>query len=302
MSNRSVVYFRCDLCDNLLLPVQTNWHCQVCVVDLCSSCYENTKNKALVLYIDDQNVHSSTTHEMKCTPRSQDTKRPSPDTLVAGESKAIPVLKYPPGVKKPVLYFYASTENKVRAVNVTVSVGKDSDYGLLNAYPHPESLVYANRNYVGLSWDIVLRESTDPTEACSFTHRGRKYPYLYWDTNHIYQRLERGADGVDTVDRSNLESYISRLFHSLGFNERETADFFTYWISAMSTYKCVSFSVTSAQCNVRITPFVPIMRHWIIWSGHHEAGNCIERYRPAHTRPTHQDSTVYAVEWGATEV
>ena len=315
MASRNPGYvYNCDLCgERLDLATGDNWHCFQCTVDLCSCCFEKTGGGRLVLVVDNKVEHMSehamspsrnTFHAMRSQPQTERhcTRRRSRPVTSDRVDQKLP--DFPPGVKKPVLYFYADIHNPYKEIRVTVEVEPWSVSTLSNVYPYPatpkdtqDGKMEALRT---AEWDIILNSASDPFEACSFTVNGERYPYLYWDTTHKFPPLVYGMPGVDTIDLPGLATYVKRLFRTLGYNERETTDFFTYWIGAMSAFEYISFRVTTAQCILDTNPIMPVMRNWIIWTGH-TGTQCIPRVelvREPSVRPTHDSFPVYAVEWG----
>ena len=298
----------CGLCHEPLSLEGDNWHCLQCTVDLCACCYEQTGGGRVVLVIDNKVEHTYE-HAMRSSKRAFGLPKAHPCTrtsrpALGDQKQKLP--NFPPGVKKPVLYFYSAVNNPHTAIRVTIDIEPWAECTLANVYPSPLQLSpndtqdCSARMLRSAVWDIVLNPTSDPHEACSFTVNKERYPYLYWDTTHRFPPLEHGSPGVDTTDVSGLSTYVKRLFCTLGYNERETTDFYTYWIAAMSSFTYISFRVITARCLLKTNPPMPILRNWIVWTGHTQHLRRVEVVRDPSLRPTHDMFPVYAVEWGAT--
>ena len=171
MSNlSSTLQYVCDLCQHILRDGESNWHCHDCVADFCSACFFKTYDGKCNLRINGKLTHTPD-HKMYNSMTAGPIHSPSP-VVIDGGSTVIPALSYPPGVKKPILYFYATPENRLKTLRVAVDVDKESKGALLNAYPTPSGVSTPRTGRLSLFWNIELRSATDPTEACSFDFQG----------------------------------------------------------------------------------------------------------------------------------
>ena len=117
-----------------------------------------------------------------------------------------------PVAKKPVLYLYPQEE---RHLTVTL----DLEGSLDTVYPAPDSQQSTERG-TQASWMVTA--SPDGTLA---DQEGRTYPSLFWDG---YAPLPDPETGF-VVAREDAVSFLEDKLAQLGLNDREAADFITYW-------------------------------------------------------------------------
>ena len=117
-----------------------------------------------------------------------------------------------PVAKKPVLYLYPQEE---RHLTVTL----DLEGSLDTVYPAPDSQQSTERG-TQASWMVTA--SPDGTLA---DQEGRTYPSLFWDG---YAPLPDPETGF-VVAREDAVSFLEDKLARLGLNDREAADFITYW-------------------------------------------------------------------------
>lgn len=124
-----------------------------------------------------------------------------------------PSLRFPPGVKKPVVYMYSKD-----AINVDLKLVFSGD--LTFTYPKYDGGWTANVNSDGIEVD------------------GEKYPYLFWEgtKKDLFYKKENGAIEANKVKKADVVSYLEKTLKKLGLNPTESADFITFWAPQMIKY------------------------------------------------------------------
>lgn len=140
------------------------------------------------------------------------------------------VVNNEPVAKKPVLYLYPQEE---RRLTVTL----DLEGSLDTVYPAPDSQQSTERG-TQASW--VVTASPGGTLA---DREGRTYPSLFWDG---YAPLPDPETGF-VVAREDAVSFLEDKLAQLGLNDREAADFITYWAPHIRAheYTFVSFDAST---------------------------------------------------------
>ena len=135
-----------------------------------------------------------------------------------------------PVAKKPVLYLYPQEE---RHLTVTL----DLEGSLDTVYPAPDSQQSTERG-TQASWMVTA--SPDGTLA---DQEGRTYPSLFWDGHAPLPDPETGF----VVAREDAVSFLEDKLAQLGLNDREAADFITYWAPHIRAheYTFVSFDAST---------------------------------------------------------
>ena len=131
---------------------------------------------------------------------------------------------------KPVLYLYPEQE---RAVTVTL----DLEGTLDTVYPPPERVSSADGR-TRASWTVVAARDGTLTDTS-----GRTYPSLFWDATMTLPEPDAGF----VVSRVDAVAFLEDKLAQLGLNERESADFITYWAPRMRAhdYTFVSFDASA---------------------------------------------------------
>lgn len=243
----------------------------------------------------------------------------------------------PRGTRKPVLYFYRGPQADVSdATELVVTISVEQTQSITVVYPRgdlctsesglgedPTLSVQTDRatmepdKVLSATWVVEVDSKTSARDGhCNVQLRqrdgslcSRPYPYLFWETSHSFGPLLPGQEGVVTIGVRDLDMYFEQLFECLGYNPREAADFFTYWISTMSSYRYISCCIKNAQGVLVTVPEIPTLRKLIVWTGHAALNSATKLWGPQqHSVECHGESLslsgrplcgLYAIEWGA---
>lgn len=152
--------------------------------------------------------------------------------------------RFPPGVMKPVIYFYPQKTTAVRAEFADPS-------GITVSYPE-----------YGTGWDFIA--SPGGKLICG----GKQYPYLYYEMNAAVSFGERGF----VVPKGETVTFLEEKLEYMGFDRDEATDFITYWLPRLEKngYNRIEFvwgDELEALMPLKITP-VPdnILRVYMIFS------------------------------------
>lgn len=132
--------------------------------------------------------------------------------------------------RKPVLYVYPQVEQRL-------TVTLDLEGTLDTVYPAPDS-VRAADGRTQASWTL----DAAPNGTLTGLSR-RTYPSLFWDGRMVVPDPEQGF----VVSRDDAVPFLEDKLSQLGLNDREAADFITYWAPRMRAheYTFVSFDATA---------------------------------------------------------
>jgi len=127
-------------------------------------------------------------------------------------------------VDKPVIYFHTSEE---REFELTVNPAA------------PFSFVYPEMNG---AWKGIAQPNGD------ISVNGVDYPYLFWESKQEYSFKSEG-NGYK-VEKDEVIEFLSKKLTELGLNQKEQADFITYWGPKMTENgtSFVQFSIDE-NCN-----------------------------------------------------
>ncbi len=146
----------------------------------------------------------------------EDTSNPSDSTLEScscsdeDSSWANDPFDFPPGVKKPIIYFYPEEE-----IDLTVTF-YDEDR-LMTTYPKYEG-----------GWNIHLKEDGTFTTGDS----DREYYALFFDEVPNYTC--NFTEGF-YVTKDNAISFLEEKMDYMGFTNRETDEFIMYWLPILES-------------------------------------------------------------------
>ena len=131
---------------------------------------------------------------------------------------------------KPVLYLYPEQEQ-------AVTVALDLEGALDTVYPAPDQATSADGR-TRASWTVDAATDGTLTDAS-----GREYPSLFWDATMALPEPDSGF----VVSRDEAVPFLEDKLAQLGLNEREAADFITYWAPRMRAhdYTFVSFDASA---------------------------------------------------------
>lgn len=146
----------------------------------------------------------------------------------------------PVEVEKPVIYLYSEAN-----INFSLTI---SHPNLTFTYPK-----------INEAWNFTATANGD-----LIGESNKKYPYLFWEAeqnNLMYQRKDNELFGFFIATDSTVE-FLESSLHQLGLNEKESADFITYWGPRMiqKKYAFVQFlidetyDVNIAQINITPQP------------------------------------------------
>ncbi len=173
---------------------------------------------------------------------------------------------------KPVIYLYPQKET-----DVTVEVSFDGDF----TFTYPE---YNN------GW--VITAKTDGTLISETT----EYPYLFWE-GKVMNYSPKFDEGF-LVSKKETVSFLEEKLKILGLNERERADFITYWAPQLikNDYNIIKFDTEeyASKVALNIAPQPDSMiRVFMVY----KAANGNESIKKQELKTVERKGFV-AVEWG----
>ena len=192
--------------------------------------------------------------------------------------------------EKPVLYLYPQDKQRL-----TVSL--DLEGTLDTVYPTPDSERATERG-TQASWTVTAAPDGTLTDQA-----GRTYPSLFWDGAMDLPDPDTGF----IVAREDAVPFLEDKLAQLGLNDREAADFITYWAPRIraNDYTFVSFDASSYAQQVtysfadeagnQVVPDTFIRVFMTI-----RAADATEDVTPQVFGPTPTRSGFTAVEWGGT--
>ena len=139
---------------------------------------------------------------------------------------------------KPVLYVYPEREQ-----SLTVSLDVEGELGTV--YPAPDTQETTDRG-TQASWTVTASPDGTLTDQ-----GGRTYPSLFWDGEMALEAPQQGF----IVARADAVPFLEEKLALLGLDEREAADFITYWGPRMrvNEYTLVSFDPGAYRDAARYT-------------------------------------------------
>ena len=142
--------------------------------------------------------------------------------------------------RKPVLYLYPERV-------VSLGVGLSYDGVVSDSYPVAVEGVGADGRALA-SWSVTAGPDGVLRDA-----GGRVYPYLFWE-GPTGADLSQGSGFV--VARDDVVGFLEEKLALLGLDEREAADFITYWAPRMRVNECalVSFDSGAYRHADRLAP------------------------------------------------
>lgn len=185
-------------------------------------------------------------------------------------------------VEKPVIYLYSEKQESFQLKIKTAAELKFT-------YP-----VYDNE------W----KGSASPNGTIQID--GSDYPYLFWDASLPSENLNPNWHHSDQVEGSNSVAYLENQLTHLGFNEKEKADFITYWGPRMQQMKVVQILWMQDEkinpiASLEITPSFKQNRIYMIFRETNAfIEQTLELKTPALKRINRSGN--YLVEWGGIEI
>ena len=164
--------------------------------------------------------------------------RPGQGTTSPAPGPALPT-RGPVVEEKPVLYLYPERV-------VSLGVGLSFDGVVSDSYPVAVGGVGADGRSLA-SWSVTAGPDGVLRDA-----GGRVYPYLFWE-GPTRADLSQGSGFV--VARDDVVGFLEEKLALLGLDEREAADFITYWGPRMraNEYTLVSFDPGAYRDAARYT-------------------------------------------------
>jgi len=186
-------------------------------------------------------------------------------------------------VKKPVIYMYPETTTSV-SVNLKTVGELTFTYPLLNN-----------------GWNVVAQP--DGTLTCN----GKNYPYLFWEADQQIQNPFKSEQftGFKVAGKDAL-SFLEEKLTLIGFNDRERADFITFWGPqlAANDYNNVLFQFNETCDAYATLDIVPkpenINRVYLIWSKTNTP--MFDANLKPQVLPTLNRSGFDVLEWGGVEI
>lgn len=190
-------------------------------------------------------------------------------------------------VKKPVIYLYSEEEK-----DVELSIKPKANLSF--TYPEIEEN----------GWSFKL-----DSNGIQFQD-GRSYPYLFWEAEKANLRFkveDSQLEGFVVSGKDIIEFFEDRL-PDLGLNDKEAADFITFWGPEMSQNKSnliqfwVDDSYSENICEMEITPKPETSRRiYMIYAPIHDSElEDIEIIEPSFNDFTRRSYTL--IEWGGSRI
>ena len=181
----------------------------------------------------------------------------------------------------PIIYIY-NEENEGENINVSLDLDGELDV----TYPlYDESC----------GWNV-----TATSDGVLEDEDGNTYPFLFWEaTLNMDYDLSRGF----CVRGSDTESFLNEALAELGLNEKEAADFMSYWLPLMegNEYNVITFQTTAYEdaAGLIVTPEPDVtVRINMLWYASSEYVE-IEPQELEDMNPSLADrSGLTLVEWG----
>ncbi len=185
-------------------------------------------------------------------------------------------------VEKPVIYLYSEAEE---AFNLKIKTDGDLQF----TYP-----VYNN-------------EWKGTTSANGSIHlNGSDYPYLFWDAVLPIESLQLNWQDADEIIGNQTIDYLVSQLNHLGFNDKEKADFITYWGPRMQQMKYIQVLWIQNEsinkiASLDISPAFTQNRIYIVFK---EISDLTDESIPLkiNTLKPIDRSKNYLVEWGGIEI
>ena len=191
----------------------------------------------------------------------------------------------PVEVEKPVIYLY-SEENMSFSLSVS----------------HPNlTFTYPKMN---ASWNLTATASGD-----LISETNKTYPYLFWEgeqNNLAYECKENLVSGFFIATDSTIE-FLENALSQLGLNDKESADFITYWGPRMikQKYAFVQFLVDEDYENriseIDITPLPDSQRRVYMLFTPLDFENLPFDYQKQ-ILPSFERTGFSLIEWGGSEL
>lgn len=154
----------------------------------------------------------------------------------------------PRPVKKPVIYFYPESDTEI-------SVQLKTTGKLTFSYPdyaagwkgtaHPDGSIHVN---------------------------GKHYPYLFWESEQPFNTFDSEIGGF-LVNKEDVVESLEKYLTDLGFNDKEKADFITFWGPQLQQHKQVIIQfILNEGCDqfaaLEIQPKPEhVNRVYVVWAG-----------------------------------
>lgn len=186
----------------------------------------------------------------------------------------------PRAVKKPVIYLYPESD-------MEVSVNLKPQGNLTFTYPD-----YSE------GWNGTAHPDG------SITIDQKVYPYLFWESEQQFNRFNMESGGF-VIQQARVTESLEQILSELGFNEKEKADFITFWGPQLAQHSrvFVQFVINDA-CNefasLEITPIPKnLNRVYMIWTA---GGNASFQFPKTQKLPQLKRDGFHVLEWGGIEL
>jgi hypothetical protein len=154
----------------------------------------------------------------------------------------------PRPVKKPVIYLYPESDTEVSVELKTVG-------NLTFSYPD-----YAS------GW----KGTAHPDGSVDVN--GKQYPYLFWESEQSFNSFDATIGGF-YLDKENIVESLEKYLTDIGFNDKEKADFITFWGPQLQQHKQVMIQfILNGYCDQFATLEIEpqpehLNRVYMIWAG-----------------------------------
>lgn len=185
-------------------------------------------------------------------------------------------------VEKPVIYLYSEKEE---AFHLKVKTSAALQF----TYP-----AYSNE-WVGTS---------SPNGTIQLN--GTKYPYLFWDAQLPVNQVNLDWNFADQLEGSHVMAYLENQLDKIGFNEKEKADFITYWGPRMQKMKHLQVLWMQNKsidpiASLEISPNFKQNRIYLVFRETSQWNEQTPEIRISSPEPMDRSGN-YLVEWGGMEI
>lgn len=185
--------------------------------------------------------------------------------------------------EKPIIYLYS---DKTMSVDVKLDIKGELKF----SYPTYQD-----------GWSVTIAEDG------SLTCNGKSYAYLFWDAKYKQSDLVAKADEWIVIEKEKVTEFLEDYLNNAGFNDREIADFVTYWAPRMMHDNYYRILFLEGDDYNRVAPFSTsvkpdqTIRLYMVFEGW-ESANPTDLSKLNQTKTKRLDKGFRYVEWGGSEL